>query len=173
MRATLQLAVLLSLAPFVHGCSYLFMEPPPPAHARLNYFQCRTSRGTPTLDVVYGLSQVAGGLLMVASGQDHSGSRGDELTAYGLTSVVIGATALASSAYGFSAASECEAAYQALAERQVAEQQRIEARDMILVHAAKAQLGHESAPPPPPAPPQPAPVVPSAPSAASVSPPAP
>lgn len=118
-RLLLGLLVVLLMLP-LGGCSYLFMEPPPPQHARLDSFQCRTSRGTPTLDVVYGVANTVSsvGFFLVATDSEIYDDDRNTAATYLVPSLVAGVLSYASAAYGFAAAAECEAALEQLAARQ-------------------------------------------------------
>ncbi len=114
--APMLLAVPFTL--FTTGCSYLFMEPPPPQHARLDSFQCRTSKGTPTLDTIVGIGEVLSAIAFIAIARDANGGDEELAAAYAISNGATGVVTLASAVYGFSAASECNDALEALAQRQ-------------------------------------------------------
>jgi hypothetical protein len=143
------------------GCSYLFMEPPPPQHARLDSFQCRTSKGTPTLDVMYGAAQTIGTIALLAIAADSSGAVQEEATAYAIPTAATAVVAFASGAYGFNAASDCHDALEALAQRQQQARERaiaLEEFQLRREHArARREAMESNAPTPPtraPAPPR-------------------
>ncbi len=105
------------------GCSYLFMQAPPRQHARLDTFTCTDSRGWAFVDTGFALMHAAV-VVAIAVLASTEGETGDLVLAIPSTATV--GVATASAIYGFSTASECDDAYDRLADRQ---QQAREPRD--------------------------------------------
>lgn len=62
---------LFLLAAGAGGCSWIFVEGPPPDHAELDYFTCTTSKAAPRLDVIgAGLSALWGTLFLATPADD-------------------------------------------------------------------------------------------------------
>lgn len=168
--------LVLSVSFSTTGCSYLFMEPPPPQHARLDSFQCRTSKGTPTLDVMYGAGQTIGAIALLAIGADGSGADQEEAIGYAIPTAVTAVVAFASGAYGFSAASECNDALEQLAIRQTQARERqstLEAFSLRRAVEQQRQEAMETYAPPRAAQPAPSPNPTPAPAVAPATPPTP
>ena len=110
--AALRAAVALAALGVAPGCSYLFVDGPPPGHEQMQYFDCTTSRAAPIADTVfaalYGLSALAPAA--------ESGLREDQ----GLVIAALAGVALfeaGSAAHGFGRTSKCEAAKKQMAGR--------------------------------------------------------
>lgn len=96
----IKLILITILAASAGGCSWIFVDGPPPDHAELDYFTCTPSRVAPRLDVVgAGLNVLAA--LAVAASDTYLNSYGDNSVRETFILGYLGQAAI----YGFSARS--------------------------------------------------------------------
>lgn len=109
-------AAILSVA--CGGCSFLFVNGPPPDHKTSSFFGCTSSNTIPIVDLAF----AAGSVLEAVEGgtatqtQDYgttTGSRTGEAITFGVTAAVLAASA----AYGFNKTSQCRDALADLVRR--------------------------------------------------------
>jgi hypothetical protein len=111
MRTRCVAVVAVALVANVSGCSALFVDGPPPNHAKLRYFDCDSSRLAPVVD-----GSIAGIMGLAVLGASDSGIGEQETGPFVMTIAIAGA-ALASSVYGWSKTSACQEAKTALSAR--------------------------------------------------------
>jgi hypothetical protein len=58
------------------GCSWVFVEAPPPQHERMNYFDCTSGRGAPILDTIFAAGNAVSAIALAAAGGDSSTQSG-------------------------------------------------------------------------------------------------
>ena len=95
-----KLIVLTVLAASTGGCSWIFVDGPPPDHADLDYFTCTPSRVAPRLDVVGAGLNVLAALVVAASDADFNYYGGNSIR----ETLILGYLGQAA-IYGFSARS--------------------------------------------------------------------
>ena len=101
----LALVATLILTSATGGCSFAFVNGPPPNHRQLPFFDCTASNTLPTLDLVAGALSL---LDAVAAGTDGSGSTATGSGKADLITFAVGAALLgASAAYGYKKTGEC------------------------------------------------------------------
>lgn len=115
-RPGLVAAVILSVAG--SGCSFLFVNGPPPDHKTSTFFDCTSSNTIPFVDVAFAagsvLEAVEGGTGVQSQGYDTTTtSRTGEAVTFGVTAAVLAASA----AYGFNKTSQCREALADLVRR--------------------------------------------------------
>jgi hypothetical protein len=134
------------------GCSFVFMEGPPPDHQKMEYFDCTSTYGLAVADGLFALSGAIGaGTTLSQSNQDFADKNNgaSRNAAAGLDIVLAGVTA-ASAAYGVIQATRCDHA-----------KEELKARIFLTPLRPPAPLAPLPAPPPPALPPpMPAPAAP-------------
>jgi hypothetical protein len=101
----LALVATLILTSLTGGCSFAFVNGPPPNHRQLPFFGCTSSNTIPTLDVAAGALSL---LDAVAAGTGGSGSTATGSGKADLITFAAGAALLgASAAYGYKKTAEC------------------------------------------------------------------
>lgn len=114
ITAPLVLCTLL-LAAGSGACSYIFVDGPPAAHRRLNYFTCSSNNTLPTTDVVLGGLFAVSAIETATNGASQS-QQGPKIA--GAVGVAGLAALFAASAYsGYKKTSECRDALADLQER--------------------------------------------------------
>ena len=68
--------VVLCLMVPLTGCSWVFVEAPPPQHERMNYFDCTSGRGAPILDTIFAAGNAVSAIALAAAGGDSSTQSG-------------------------------------------------------------------------------------------------
>jgi hypothetical protein len=111
-RRALQIAMAMALAlagllPSA-GCSYLFMTPAPPNHARLPHVECTSSRVAPTIDAVIASIYTASAVGVLVSTVSQDAPHTDWAALGGSAGIAVAAGA--SAVTGFGSATRCEAA---------------------------------------------------------------
>ncbi len=101
----LALVATLILTSATGGCSFAFVNGPPPNHRQLRFFDCTSSNTIPTLDLVVSALSL---LDAVAAGTDGSGTTATGSSKADLITFAAGAALLgASAAYGYKKTGEC------------------------------------------------------------------
>ncbi len=117
MKRVLTCALIVALMSALPGCSFLFVDGPPPDHAEREHFTCTTSRLGPIVDTVFAVTYGAQAAGVVATrGSNSSSSNESTLT---LALFVLGFAGLfGASAYsGYVDTSDCGEAMDALEAR--------------------------------------------------------
>lgn len=109
-------AALLSVT--AGGCSFLFVNGPPPDHKTSNFFGCTSSNTIPFVDIAFAAGSVLEAVEGGAGAQSQNyntttASRTGEAVTFGVTAAVLAASA----AYGFSKTSQCREALADLVRR--------------------------------------------------------
>jgi hypothetical protein len=101
----LALVATLILTSATGGCSFAFVNGPPPNHKQLSFFGCTSSNSIPTLDLAAGALSLVDA---VAAGTGGSGSSATGSGKADLITFAAGAALLgASAAYGYKKTAEC------------------------------------------------------------------
>lgn len=112
---TLLVATLI-LASATGGCSFAFVNGPPPNHRQLSFFGCTSSNTIPTLDAAVAALSVVDAVVAGTGGggstSSTGSSKGDAIT-FAATAALLGASA----AYGYKKTSECRVAEAELVRR--------------------------------------------------------
>jgi hypothetical protein len=110
------LVATLILASASGGCSFAFVNGPPPNHRQLSFFGCTSSNTIPTLDAAVAALSVVDAVVAGTGGDGSSTStgsnKGDAIT-FAATAALLGASA----AYGYKKTSECRVAEAELVRR--------------------------------------------------------
>lgn len=104
---------LASFPVLLGACGLLFTKGPPVGHESMKYFACSESNTAPVLDVVWGVLNLTGAL--VISGNKDEYENPDAAVASGIIWAVVSGV---SAGVGFDRVKKCVAAKQALGERQ-------------------------------------------------------
>ena len=110
------LVATLILASATGGCSFAFVNGPPPNHRQLSFFGCTSSNTIPTLDLAVGALSVVDAVVAGSSSGSTSTSTGSgkgDAIAFAATAALLGASA----AYGYKKTSECREAEAELVRR--------------------------------------------------------
>jgi hypothetical protein len=105
------IAAMVSAVSVQPGCSFLFVKGPPPDHARMASFDCSESYVMPVMDTIGAV--LAGAIAASAGGDNSNQDQAADITVGVSLLVLAGASAI----YGYSRATDCRAAWQALEER--------------------------------------------------------
>jgi hypothetical protein len=110
------LVATLILASATGGCSFAFVNGPPPNHRQLSFFGCTSGNTIPTLDAAVSALAVVDAVL-AGSGQtttdSSTGSRKGDVITFAATAALLGASA----AYGYKKTAECRDAEAELVRR--------------------------------------------------------
>jgi hypothetical protein len=110
------LVATLILASATGGCSFAFVNGPPPNHRQLSFFGCTSGNTIPTLDLAVGALTAVDAVVAGTGGGDTSTSTGShkgDAIAFAAMAAVLGASA----AYGYKKTSECRDAEAELVRR--------------------------------------------------------
>lgn len=91
------------------GCSFLFVNGPPPNHRTSSFFGCTSSNALPFVDVAFAAGSILEAFDPGAGSSGYataSGAQAANVVAYGATAALLAASA----AYGFSKTSRCREA---------------------------------------------------------------
>jgi len=97
--------------PWISGCSFVFMQPPPDNHSKLRYFDCVSSTAAPVTDTVN--AAFTGLTAAFAGGETGDADDPPAVWVFGGVAALYAASAI----YGFVSVSECDSAKQSLAHR--------------------------------------------------------
>jgi hypothetical protein len=101
--------VLAALSTAFGGCSFAFVNGPPPNHRTSPFFSCTSGNGLPTLDAVGSTLALLDAVSFATSSTNDlstTGSRRGDAIAFGVGAAVLAASA----AYGYKKTSECREA---------------------------------------------------------------
>jgi hypothetical protein len=112
------LVATLILASATGGCSFAFVNGPPPNHRQLSFFGCTSGNTIPTLDLAVGALSVVDAVVAGSGGgnpdsSSSTGSHKGDAIAFAATAALLGASA----AYGYKKTSECRDAQADLVRR--------------------------------------------------------
>jgi hypothetical protein len=108
-RRVLAPLAIAALSTALGGCSFAFVNGPPPNHRTSPFFGCTSGNGLPTLDAVgatLGLLDAVSFATSSTNDLSTTGSRKGDAIAFGAGAAVLAASA----AYGFKKTSECREA---------------------------------------------------------------
>jgi hypothetical protein len=111
----LALVATLILTSLTGGCSFAFVNGPPPNHRQLAFFGCTSSNTVPTLDLAVSALSVVDAVVAGSGGGGSSatGSGKGDLITFAASAALLGASA----AYGYKKTSECRDAEAELVRR--------------------------------------------------------
>ena len=115
-QSRLALVATLILASATGGCSFAFVNGPPPNHRQLAFFGCTSGNTIPTLDLAVGALSAVDAVVAGTGGGSSSSTTGsskaDAIT-FAASAVLLGASA----AYGYKKTAECRDAEAELVRR--------------------------------------------------------
>ncbi|HVT06760.1 MAG TPA: hypothetical protein VHM31_03570 [Polyangia bacterium] len=111
--------VVLAIAMDVGGCSFVFEEAPPQAHATLPYFDCTSTYGLATADGVFAAGGLSAGISTFRKSKQEFADQngGASRNAAGGIDIAVAATFAASAVYGVIQSSRCATAKRELQAR--------------------------------------------------------